>query len=116
MFLAVLLGMFLILLIPPLSLPFMSKTALYYYISDESNTDDTDQYMSVSSNNPVNDLIQCITNKYQHWMTVIFLQLNQDKTEIPLVHPKTLRLKKLSFLTTLSVKLLLACQKFKHDY
>lgn len=60
--------------------------------------------MSVSSNNPVNDLIQCINNT-QHWMAIIFLQLNQDKTEILLVDPKTFRFKKLSLLTPLSVKL-----------
>lgn len=60
--------------------------------------------MSVSSNNPVNDLIQCINNT-QHWAAIIFLQLNQDKTEILLVDPKILRFKKLSLLTPLSVKL-----------
>ena len=50
----------------------------------------------------MNDLIRCMILNIG-WPK-IFLQLNEDKTEILLVGPKTLRHQMHSFLTLLSVK------------
>ncbi len=76
-----------------------------YNISYQAYADDTQLYISVSSNNlaPVNDLIQCIED-IRLWMATNFLKLNQDKTEILLVSTKTLRYVMQSLLTPLSVK------------
>ncbi len=76
-----------------------------YNISYQSYADDTQLYISVSANhlNPVNDLIQCIT-EVKYWMAKNFLQLNEDKTEILFAGPKALRHQINSLLTPLSVK------------
>lgn len=76
-----------------------------YNISYQSYADDTQLYISVSANhlNPVNDLIQCIT-EVKHWMAKNFLQLDEDKTEIFLAGPKALRHQINSLLNPLSVK------------
>lgn len=76
-----------------------------YNISYQSDADDTQLYISVSANhlNPVNDLIQCIT-EVKHWMVKNFLQLDEDKTEIFLAGPKALRHQINSLLNPLSVK------------
>ncbi len=63
-----------------------------FNISYHSYANDTQLYISVLSDHlsPVNDLIQCI-NDIRRWMAVNFLQLNDEKTKILLVGPKTLR-------------------------
>ena len=76
-----------------------------YNISHHSYADDTQLYIAVSADciSPLHDLIQCIPDII-NWMATNFLKLNEEKTEILLVGPTSLRQRILPFLTPLLVK------------
>ena len=74
-------------------------------ISYHSYADDTQLYLSISSDDPspVNDLTRCISN-IKNWMAQNVLMLNDAKTEMLAVGPKALRNHFQPILTSLLAK------------